>query len=126
MADRFSTPPRNTRSAAPCSPAANPGDAIVFFDGALSGNYLMAKKVTATTTLFDVRAALVAALGGQNRLNEVHLIDAQGELHDKAFCQPFSQASSGERYGALLVPMDDMVYLDMADRKVSAMAKHVI
>lgn len=116
MADRFSTPPRKTRSAVPPSPVANPGEVIVFFDGAVSGNYVLAKKVTATTTLFDVRAALVAAMGGRNRKNEVHLLDPQGTLHDKAFCKPFSQARGGERYAAVLVGMEDLVYLDMADR----------
>ena len=116
MAERFTTPPRKTCPATP-PPPAKPGEVIVSFDGAVSGNYIAAKKVTATTTLFDIRTELVAAMGGRYSQNEIHLLDPGGVLHDKAFGQPFSRARDGDRYAAILTTLEDMVYLDMSDRK---------
>lgn len=43
--------------------------------------------------------------------------DFRHALHDKAFDRPFSEARVGERYAAVLTTMEDMVYLDMADRR---------
>ena len=100
----------------PPSPVLRPAEeVVVIVDSALSGNELGRLKVTAATTLSDIRVAVLTAMGGGYRKHEVHLFDPQDDLHEKAFGKPFSQARDGDHYRAILVALDDCVYLDLTD-----------
>ena len=117
MADRFSTPPRRTRALVPPSPISTTAEMNVSLVAALTGVTLGRSKVTSATRLLDIRPSLVAAMGGGLNLFEVHLVSQAGTVYDKAFSKPFEGAAEGDVFGVVKVKMEDMVYLDMGDRR---------
>lgn len=117
MVDRFSTPPRRIRAMAAPSPVTMPEEMTVDMVSALTGARLGQQKVTRSTRLLDVRPALVGAMGGSYRLNEVHLINAAGSMYSKALGLPFADAVGGETFRVVMVDLEDMVYLDFEDRR---------
>jgi hypothetical protein len=99
------------------APAAAPHKITVEMACALTGTALGQLKVTQDTRLLDVRPALVGAMGGGIRAHEVHVINGAGSVSKKAFSRPFAGAVSGETFWALMVELDDVVYLDLEDRR---------
>lgn len=119
MTGRFSTPPRRAHALVQPSLVTSFGETtvIVTMVNAFTGANIGQMTVTKATRLFDIRSSMVAAMGGGNAKHEIYLLDEAGTVHDKAFSCPFTDAQEGHIFRAVMVQMDDMVYLDMNDRR---------
>jgi hypothetical protein len=114
---RCVTPPRNVMRQLPVPTAVLTDDEfLVEMTACLSGHNLGQLKVSTTTTLMDVRVPLIGATGGGVNEFEIHLLDANGEIFDKATSTPFANASPDDVFQVIKVQLEDMIYLDM-DRK---------
>ena len=78
----------------------------------MSAQELGSLKVTATTKLVDVHLQLLKAMGGRQNVHEVHLFK-DDLLFDSPHSLPFVRAVANEAYGAMLVPLQDVYYLDL-------------
>lgn len=82
-----------------------------------SGHNLGQIKVSATTTLMEVRVPLIGATGGGVNQFEIHLISAEGKIFDKATSTPFANALPHDVFQVVKVEMDDMIYLDLEKKE---------
>ena len=112
MSDGFSTPPPPApRVVLPSSPERS-NEFIVKFHASLTAQELGSLKVTSTTKLVDVHLELLKAMGGRQNVHEVHLFKGS-QLFDSPHSRPFVRAVANEAYGAMLVPLQDLYYLDL-------------
>ena len=112
MSDGFSTPPPPApRVVLPSSPERS-NEFIVKFHASMTAQELGSLKVTATTKLVDVHLQLLKAMGGRQNVHEVHLFKGD-RLFDSPHSRPFVRAVANESYGAMLVPLQDLYYLDL-------------
>ena len=93
---------------------------VVEMIAGLSGENLGQLKVSATTTLMEVRVPLIGATGGGANQFEIHLLDANGAIFDKATSTPFANARPHDVFQVIKTEMNDLIYLDM-DRKEKRM-----
>ena len=113
-ANRFSTPPRAVMKALPTpSPVFAADEFLVDMVTCITGQQLGELKVSASTRLMDVRAPLIAAMGGGINKFEIHLLDSAGTLYESAHSTPFANASPHDVFQVIKTEMEDMIYMDM-------------
>ena len=83
----------------------------------VSGHNLGQIKVSATTTLMEVRVPLIGATGGGVNQFEVHLLNADGKIFNEATSTPFANAMPHDVFQVVKVKMDDMIYLDVQKKE---------